>query len=148
MALSYPVMGRAHVRRALVVVLLLLTGAGALAAEQFPYEQELILDTARMGRVKRVPMLIVSPNGSATIKLWCKDAAARVEISGSAIKIEPGPLPDALPLYMSDGQCVSERMQADIDMLATLAQVSAWRREGSAIVLAGSTPLRFRPATN
>lgn len=148
MTSSCPVRIRARVRGAFAGLLLLLAGVGAFAAEEFPYDRELILDIARMGRVKRVPMLTVSPNGNATIKLWCKDAGARVDISGSAIKIEPGPLPDALPLYMSDGQCSPERMQADADMLATLAQINAWRREGSAVVLTGSILLRFRPATN
>jgi hypothetical protein len=47
---------------------------------------------------------------------------------------------------MSDGQCTPERMQADADTLAALAQVTAWRRQGRLIVLLGPTPLKFRPS--
>lgn len=144
MSLLRPAAGRIRLAQGVfTVLLLLLTGAVGLAAGAFPYDQELMLDAARMGRVKRVPMLIVSANGDATIQLWCKDVPARVEISDSAIKIEPGPLPDALPAFMSDGQCSPERMQADADMLAALAQMTEWYGKGDRLVLTGPTSLRF-----
>jgi len=138
--------GARLLRAAFAVVLSLSASAAAFAAVEFPYDRELILDAARMGRVKRVPMLIVSPNGVATIKLWCKDVAARVEISGPGIRIEAGPLPEAMPLYMSDGQCSPERMQADVDTLATLTQVNTWQSQGGGVVLAGAATLKFRPS--
>jgi hypothetical protein len=99
-----------------------------------------------MGRVKRMPMLIVSPDGAATLKLWCKDVPARVQISGSDIRIEPGPMPDAMPMYMSDGQCSPERVQADIDMLAALAQVNTWQPQSGGVLLAGAATFKFRPS--
>jgi len=55
-------------------------------------------------------------------------------------------LPDGPPEMLSAGQCTPERMQADVDLLATLAQVSSWRREGESIVLDGPKALRFRPS--
>ncbi len=82
------------VRGLLAAGLLLLAAKAALPAEEFPFDQELILDTAPMPPAKRVPVLTVEPNGNATIDLWCKTVRARVEFSDAAIKIEPAPLPD------------------------------------------------------
>ncbi len=147
MVMFPPAAGRARFLRAGFAVLLsLCASAVSFAAVEFPYDRELILDVARMGRVKRVPMLIVSSNGAATIKLWCKDVAAQVQISGADIKIEPAPLPEALPMYMSDGQCSPERMQADVDTLTVLTQVSRWQPQSGGVVLAGAATLKFRPS--
>jgi hypothetical protein len=71
---------------------------------------------------------------------------AKAQVDGEVIHIEAGPLPDALPQYMSDGQCTPERMQADADTLAALTQVTAWRRRGDLIVLLGPMTLTFRPS--
>jgi len=120
-------------------------GAGR-SAERFPFDQELLLDVRPMPPVKRVPVLMVTPTGAATIDLWCKTVKGRVELSDTAIRIEPGPLPDDLPQYMSGGQCTPERMQADEAILAALAQVNAWRRQGRAVVLVGPTTMRFTPS--
>jgi hypothetical protein len=60
------------------------------------------------------------------------------------IKIEPGPLPEDLPAMQSAGQCTPERVKADEEILAALSQVTAWRRQGEAIVLEGAMTLRFR----
>lgn len=126
---------------------LLLPAAGR-AAEPFPFDQELRLQAAPMRPAKRVPILTVAPNGNAVIDLWCRTVTARVELSDAAIKIEPGPLPEALPAMMGEGQCTANRMQADADVLAALAQVTAWSTQGGALVLAGPKPLKFRPAMN
>ncbi len=131
------------VRGALAAGLLLACGLAA-SADQFPFDQELVLDAAPMRPAKRVPILTVAPNGDATVDLWCKTVRARVELTDDAIKIELGPLPDALPEMMSAGQCTPARMSADEDMLAALAQVTAWRKQGSALVLEGPTTLKFR----
>jgi hypothetical protein len=120
-----------------------LCSAIAMAASPFPFDQEMLLDAARLPPAKRVPVLTVAADGEATIDLWCKTVTARVTISGSAIHIESAPLPEALPQYMSDGQCTPERMQADVDTLAALAQVTSWRLKGDAVLFGGATPLRF-----
>lgn len=138
-----PTAGRSRLLRGALVALLLLLPAASIAAAEFPYDQTLMLDVARMGRAKRVPMLVVSPNGDAAIRLWCKDVSAHVELSGQAIKIEAGPLPDALPDMMVDGQCVPQRMRADSDMLAVLTQMTHWRVSGDALLLSGQKMLRF-----
>ena len=122
----------------------ILSSGLATAADQFPFDQELLLDTAPMRPAKRMPILTVEPNGNAKIDLWCRTVPARVEISDATIKIEAGPLPEDLPAMQSAGQCTPERMQADEEMLAALVQVTGWRREGEGVVLEGSRELKFR----
>jgi len=90
-----------------------------------------------------MPGLNVEPNGNARIDLWCRTVTARIEISDAAIKVEAGSLPENPPEMQSAGQCTPERIQADEELFATLAQVTAWRREGENIVLEGPKPLRF-----
>jgi hypothetical protein len=130
---------------AAVLFTLWLVGADR-AAEPFPFDQELVLDVRPMPPVKRVPVLSVAANGEARIDLWCRTVGGRVELADRAIRIEPAPLPDALPQYMIEGQCTPERMQADADTLAALAQVTDWRRQARAIVLVGPQTLKFRPS--
>lgn len=128
------------------LAVLLLTGA--LAAEPFPFDQELMLDVAPMRPGKRMPMLTVAPNGDAAIQLWCKDVPAHAEMSEATIKIEAGPLPDAMPAMMGRDQCTPARIQADVDLLADIVQATEWRAQGSRLVLVGPKTLKFRPATN
>ncbi|HET8974036.1 MAG TPA: hypothetical protein VFN63_12210 [Pseudolabrys sp.] len=122
----------------------ILSSGLATAADQFPFDQELLLDAAPMRPAKRMPILTVEPNGNAKIDLWCRTVPARVEISDATIKIEAGPLPEDLPAMQSAGQCTPERMQADEEMLAALVQATSWRREGEGVVLEGSRELKFR----
>ena len=138
--------------RGLAVVVL---AVGALtpghAADEFPFDQELLLDVEPIPPAKRVPVLTVSDDGSTTIDLWCRTVAARVQIEQHAIRIETAPLPEALPLYMSDGQCTETRMQADVEFLAALTQVTDWQRTGDGVVLNGPAelkPLRFRASSH
>ena len=140
--------GRSVFIRGAVIVALLAGSSLVRAADTFPFDQTLMLDVKPMPPVKRVPILTVEPNGDATIGLWCKTVRGRVELSGDTIKIEAEPLPDSLPQYMVDGQCSDQRMAADQDTLSALAQVTGWRRQGSAVVLTGVTQLKFRPSSN
>ena len=122
---------------------LLICGTG-VAAESFPFDQELLLDAAPMRPGKRMPALTVEPNGNARIDLWCRTVSARIEISEAAMKIEAGPLPEGLPEMMSAGQCTPERMQADEELLSALTRVSVWRAEGTGVLLDGPQTLKFR----
>jgi len=132
---------------ALALALTGLAGA-APAAQPFPFDQMLQLDVRPMRPVKRVPILTVARDGAATIGLWCKTLRGRVEVSNQAIRIEPGPIPQALPRYMVDGQCSEARMQADLDTLTALIQVTGWRARGDALVLTGPKTFRFRASSN
>jgi hypothetical protein len=120
-----------------------LWSAVCLAGGSFPFDQEMLLDVAPMPPVKRVPVMTVAADGEATIDLWCKTVTAHVTVTGADIHIEPGPLPESLPRYMSDGQCTPERMQADADTLSALVQVTGWRLRGERVLFSGATPLRF-----
>lgn len=132
------------VRGASAAALLFLSCGAEVLAEPFPFDQELLLDAAPMRPGKRMPILRVEPNGSAKIDLWCRTVSARIEISDTTFKIEAGALPEGQPEMLSAGQCTPERMQADEEMLAALAQVTGWRREGEGVVLEGSKEFKFR----
>jgi hypothetical protein len=134
-----------HVAGALLALSSLISGAIA-AADEFPFDQELLLGSAPMRPGKRMPILVVEANGHANIDLWCKTVSARVDISGRTIRIEPDPLPEGLPEMLSVGQCTPDRIKADERLLADLAQITAWQRENGGIVLVGPTPLKFRPS--
>jgi len=135
--------GRAGFARA-VLAALLPTTMFAAAAEQFPFDRELVLDAAPIRPGKHMPMLTVMPNGDATIELWCKTVSAHVEVSDASIKFETQPLPDALPETMGRDQCTSARMEADSDLLAAIARTTEWRTQGSGLVLVGPKTLEFR----
>jgi hypothetical protein len=136
-------------RRGAAAVLVLLSFCGAdVAAESFPFGQELLLDAPPMRPGKRMPILTVEANGNARIDLWCRTVPARVEIADRAIKIEAGPLPEELPAMQGAGQCTPERIKADEEMLASIIQVTEWRRDGDTILLIGPATMTFRPATN
>ena len=130
--------------RGAILALLSFLTCGQAAADQFPFNKELLLDAAPIRPGKRMPILLVEPNGNAQIDLWCKSVSARLEISETAIKIETDPLPEDLPGMQSAGQCTAERIKADEDLLADFAQVTGWRRQGEGIVLEGPKTLKFR----
>jgi hypothetical protein len=134
------------VRGAAAAMLLLFSRGAGVPAEPFPFDQELLLDTAPMRPGKRMPILTVEPNGNAKIDLWCRTVSTRIEISDADIKIEAGALPEGQPEMLSTGQCTPERMQADEELLGALIQVTGWRREGDGIVLEGPKTLEFRPS--
>ncbi len=134
----------ALVRGAVAAVLILLACGASIPAETFPFDRELLLDAPPMKPGKRMPILAVDPDGNARIDLWCRTVPAHVEISDAAIKIEAGPLPEDMPAMQSAGQCTPERVQADEEFLATLTQMTSWRRVGDGIVLEGPKTLKFR----
>lgn len=131
-----------------MAALVLLMPAAATAADEFPFDQELILEAKRIGNVKRLPILTVEPNGNAVIDLWCRTVPGRVQVTDGAIKIETAPLPEELPSMMVAGQCSPERMQADQDLVAALTQTTEWRRQNGAVVLNGPTVLRFHVSSH
>ncbi len=112
----------------------------AHASEPFPFGSELMLDTAPMHGSKRIPMLEIEDNGTASIDLWCTSVKAQATVNDAAITIVPGDAPQA--------QCDPDRQARDADLLATLTQVTGWRRSGEVIELTGPMPLRFRLMTN
>ena len=142
MSPSRPIARRAA--RFLAAVVALGLAASAAAADSFPFDQDLLLDVTPMRPVKKVPMINIAADGSARLSLWCKTVRGQVQLNGGSIRVEAGPLPDALPQYMSDGQCTPERMEADRQTLVELAQVTGWSQRGNVVTLSGPTALRFR----
>lgn len=141
--------GRRFIVCGAFAVVLMAQGEGmAQLADQFPFGQELLLNTAPMRPGKRMPSITVERNGNAVIDLWCKSVPARVEFSDSGIKIETPALPDELPQVQSNGQCTSPRMAADGALLEKFTQVTSWQREGGAVVLAGPERMKFSVPSN
>jgi len=113
----------------------------ARASEPFPFGSELMLEEAPMHGSKRVPVIEIEEDGAALIDLWCASVKAQATIGDNSITIVPGDLP-------TSAQCEPERQARDASLLAELAQVTNWRRNGEVIELLGATPLRFRLMTN
>ena len=125
----------------LVCVMLASSPVPAMASDRaFPFDRELMLDTAPMPGSKRVPIIEIAENGAASIDLWCARARGQASIGGDSITIVAGPIEPA--------QCAPERQSDDENLLAALAQVTNWRRSGDVIELQGATTLRFRLMTN
>jgi hypothetical protein len=110
------------------------------ASEPFPFGSELMLDAAPMHGSKRVPMIEIEDDGTASIDLWCASLKAQATVNDAAITIVPGDPPPA--------QCDPDRQARDAELLATLTQVTGWRRSGEVVELTGATPLRFHLMTN
>ncbi len=113
----------------------------AASESTFPFDQELMLDVAPMHGSKRIPMLEIDENGAATIDLWCTSVRAAATVGDGTISIAAdSPQP---------AQCTPDRQSGDDSLLAALAQVTGWRRNGDLVELIGATtPLRFRLMTN
>jgi heat shock protein HslJ len=114
--------------------------APAPASEPFPFSTALMLDAAPMRGSKRIPMIEIQENGMASIDLWCASARAQATVGDNSITIAPGDL--------QSPQCDPERQSRDEKLLAALAQVTNWRRNGELIELLGAIPLRFHLMTN
>ena len=55
----------------------------AMASDRaFPFDRELMLDTAPMPGSKRVPIIEIAENGAASIDLWCARARGQASIGG------------------------------------------------------------------
>jgi META domain len=117
-----------------------MAAAAAPASEPFPFGTVLMLDAVAMRGSKRIPMIEIQDNGMASIDLWCASARAQAIVGDNSITIAPGDLQSL--------QCDPERQSRDEKLLAALAQVTNWRRNGELIELLGATPLRFRLMTN
>jgi hypothetical protein len=129
----------------LVACLLLLLVANSLAPacaseRSFPFDRELMLEAAPMPGSKRVPIIQIDGNGAASIDLWCASVRGQASVSDDSISIVPGPVQTA--------QCPPDRQSGDENLLAALAQVTTWQRNGDVLELRGATTLRFRLMTN
>jgi hypothetical protein len=128
-------------RAGLFICALVAALASAAASERsFPFDRELMLDVAPMPGSRRVPTLEINANDAASIDLWCASVRGQANVGEDSISIVPGP---AQPV-----QCAPERQSGDESLLAALAQMTNWRRNGDVIELRGAATLRFRLMTN
>ncbi len=130
-----------------VLVALLLFSANVLTAEAtepFPFGAELMLDAAPLPGSKRIPMLEIDDDGSAAIDLWCGSLRAQATVGDDSIAIVPG----QIPTDPQAAPCEPDRQSRDAALLAALAQVSKWRRDGDLVEFSGTATLRFRLMTN
>ena len=123
-----------------VAVAVAIATTPALAGDSFPFGTTLMLDAAPMRGSKRLPMLEIAEDGAASIDLWCARASAKAVVADRSISIAPGDVQNA--------QCDAGRQSRDTELLAALAQVTNWRRNGDVVEFLGTTPLRFRLMTN
>jgi hypothetical protein len=126
--------------RTCVAAVMMGTSIALGAQEGFPFDQEILLDVDRLPDSKRVPILEVRPDGSASIDLWCKSGPGQVMISGADIKIILG--------AMQAQYCTPERLARDAVLAVELSEVTQWRRDDDKIILLGPTTLRYRLSTH
>lgn len=117
-------------------------GAGSAVADQtsFPFNGELILDVNPMPGSKQVPNMDIAANGSMVLEMWCDRVEGQVVVAAETITVITGQ-PSGRP-------CAPERQRADEGLVAALAAVTSWRRQGDFVLLVGPRTLRFRVPTN
>ncbi len=120
--------------------MLALVAPAPVSAQEFPFDQEMLLETKPLPGVRRFPMIEVHPNGKASVDLWCHSAQADVDISGSEIKFN---FVSAKP-----ENCTPERIELDQKMAKDLLEVTSWRRVNDIVEFIGSTTFRFRLSTH
>jgi hypothetical protein len=124
---------------------LLVLGAGIavaspLYAGEFPFGMELTLDAAPMRGSKRIPTLEIGDSGEVKLDMWCKSATGQLSVAGDSVVFVPG--------QVKDNNCPADRAAADDNLLAMLADVTGWKRQGDALTFTGPKPLRFQLLTN
>ena len=117
--------------------------AGQLARAQqneFPFDGELRLDVNPMPGSKRVPTMDIAGNGN--------------DRAGDVVQPRRGPGRGGGRHHHGDDQppaerqCTPARTAADADLIASLNDVTKWRRQGDLVLLIGPKTLRFRVPTN
>lgn len=133
----------AYFRMTLTGAVLLATGCGlapALAAEGFPFGLEMTLDAPPQPGSKRIPNLEIGDRGEVRLELWCKGGAGQFSVAGNTVIFVPG--------AMDNRTCSPTQIQMDDALLAELADVTTWTRNGDYVSFKGRTTLRFHLNTN
>ncbi len=116
----------------------------AVAAQSFPFGSELILDAAPMHDSKRIPMLEIEDDGTASIDLWCTSLQARATVGDGTIIIVPGQPAN----LVQPAPCDPERQASDDALLTALTAATTWQRSGDRVDLSGGVTLHYRLMTN
>ena len=131
-------------RSACFIALLIAAARPALAGDAFPFGSELMLEAAAMPGSKRIPMLEIEDDGTASIDLWCTSLHAQATVTADSIAIVPGPAES----QVQAPQCDPGRQAGDATLLAALSEATKWRRSGDRVELSGGATLRYRLMTN
>jgi heat shock protein HslJ len=114
--------------------------ASARAEEGFPFGAEMTLEAVPQPGSKRIPNIEIGDNGEVVLELWCKGGKGQFSVAGNTVIFVPG--------QIQDRACPQARAQADDDLVAALAAVETWKRQGDVLTLIGPKPLRFRANGN
>ena len=114
--------------------------AVARAEEGFPFGTEMTLEAVPQPGSKRIPNIEIGDNGEVVLELWCKGGKGQFSVAGNTVIFVPGAI--------QDRSCPPARAQADDDLVAALAAVETWKRQGDVLTLIGPKPLRFRENGN
>jgi hypothetical protein len=112
----------------------------ARAEEGFPFGTEMTLEAVPQSGSKRIPNIEIGDNGEVVLELWCKGGKGQFSVAGNTVIFVPG--------QIQDRSCPQAKAQADDDLVAALAAVETWKRQGDVLTLIGPKPLRFRANGN
>ena len=118
----------------------LLVSVAAHAEEGFPFGTEMTLEAVPQPGSKRIPNLEIGDNSEVVLELWCKGGKGQFSVAGNTVIFVPGAI--------QDRSCPPAKAQADDDLVAALAAVETWKRQGDVLTLIGPKPLRFRANGN
>jgi len=138
---SVRAMMKLWMQRLWIAIALLCLAMALASAQDFPFDQEMLLDARPIPGTRRVPILEVRSDGKASLDMWCHSAMADVAVSGDEIKFT---FTSATP-----GNCTPDRIERDQAMAKAFLEITRWRQEGDIVVLVGpEQPLRFRISTH
>ena len=118
----------------------LVTCTVARAEEGFPFGTEMTLEAVPQPGSKRIPNIEIGDHGEVVLELWCKGGKGQFSVAGNTVIFVPGPI--------QDRSCPPAKAQADDELVAALAAVETWKRQGDVLTLVGPKTLRFRTNGN
>ena len=127
-------------RMACAAVAVLSMSVAAQAEDGFPFGTEMTLEAVPQPGSKRIPNIEIGDNGEVVLELWCKGGKGQFSVAGNTVIFVPG--------QIQDRSCPPARAQADDELVAALAAVETWKRQGDVRTLIGPKSLRFRTNGN
>jgi heat shock protein HslJ len=124
----------------LLVTAIVLPFSPTRADDGFPFGAEMQLDVDRQRGSKRIPNLEIGDAGEVALELWCKGGKGQFSVAGNTVIFVPG--------AMENRSCPPDRAQQDDELIAALAAVGTWKRQGDFVSFIGTKTLRFRINTN
>jgi len=121
-------------------VAVLSMSVAANAEDGFPFGTEMTLEAVPQPGSKRIPNIEIGDNGEVVLELWCKGGKGQFSVAGNTVIFVPG--------QIQDRSCPPARAQADDELVAALAAVETWKRQGDFLTLIGPKTLRFRTNGN